>query len=198
MNLTELFEHDKTMRETDFRMFKACNDASRNWAYKPEFYELKNKLLKQFGRANGYDLQVIERECNACHGTGIYTRGGYQVAQCNRCDDGRYETVKVLLERWVMNGELFHNPVGRVGMVRAQHVTETIKGLVEHTPPDINPDFAHFCLLYKYDMTGFLDRQRRLAKIVDRKRWGECARGSDNFFQTLQRYYYVREDELPF
>lgn len=211
-----LFEPDVYVPVSDFKLFKSCNSAAKNWKYKPAFYQLKDKLLRMFGVACGHDLQVIKHVCYTCGGSGMYTSDRV----CYNCTDGVHQVVNVCLERWVLNGELFHIPLGRVdirtGMLwadvsRPREATDkiytfknTIQGLVTHLTPAVNPDYAYICLLYKYDRDGFFAHLLQLQKSLsaaDWKKWGELSAGRLNFFEVLQEWFIgpqEEEDDLPF
>lgn len=188
-----LFEPDIKMPHSDFALFRACNNADRLWMYKQSFYQLKNELLEKYADHAGYDKQEVEYKCDACRGTGWYNMD----RRCYRCLDGVYSVRVYYLKRYVLNGQLFHRPVDRVD----GPINKTIKGLVEHSAPEINPGFAYACLLKKYKQDEFYAHLRRLRGTFTRadwKKWGEIAARSGNIIAALQEWYGVEVDELPF
>lgn len=148
-----------------FNYFIACNRASKSWTYKQDFYTLKNLILDKHGRFDGYDLQIIEKRCWSCNGTGEYCNYySYQSSngkeECWKCDGtGVYEKKAIALMRYVLNDQLFHRPFGAVKPGQAYFTYQelkvqyhnTIKGIIEHVPvPDIDLQLAFVQLLAAY------------------------------------------------
>lgn len=92
--------------------------ANRNCKRK-EFYALKQKLVKEYGRFKGYDLQYIPgKKCYSCSGKGrfrkyhYYYRYHYYETCWNCGGDGWYKIRRlVLLARYEFGEYEFHQPV---------------------------------------------------------------------------------------
>jgi hypothetical protein len=108
-----------------------------------DFYLLKNRLLKQYGITNGYDVQFIEgKECHACDGSGIYVGYSWHTDEpfscsCNRCYNGWYKRPSwVLLERLRFSNYVFHQPKGKYyskeELPPVFPATVTVEGYIEH------------------------------------------------------------------
>lgn len=128
MQTTLTFEPDITIPHTDMALLKACNNARRGWVYKQLFYDLKNRILEKYATVSGYDVQTVRRECYTCRGTGWYE---YNRACYNCIGSGVYSERQFFLQRYVLNGELFHRPVD---LPVGQQVG-AINGLVELANP---------------------------------------------------------------
>lgn len=149
--------------ERDLKLFVVCNQANRNWFSKQLFYQFKNKLLTKHNHPNGFDLQIIERPCYNCNGTGIYH--GREV--CHSCRKGIYSTSYILLARYLLNGVIFHIPhltqndahtyINPNTVFTDFNYTNVIRGLVEHKETKFSADVALVELLLKYDRPMFID-----------------------------------------
>jgi hypothetical protein len=100
-----------------------------NAGYYPEkdyFYRFKDRFLRQHGRADGWDRQIITKLCHRCGGKGYWTQcticGYYGPCDlcwhtvplekhvCGRCDDGIYARNIYYLERFILGDTVFHIP----------------------------------------------------------------------------------------
>ena len=121
--------------------FVLCNTAPRGWEYKQCFYSLaKEPMLRLHGQRAGFDLQIIEKKCWECAGTGT---DYHCTDKCGYCyGSGIYETKKIVLERYILNGRVFHQPTkllwSKVGLF-----DNILNGLVVHNSEVNSPD-AHF------------------------------------------------------
>lgn len=118
--------------------------------YLNEFYYIKDKMLKRYGRAVGYDIQHIRgKKCNSCGGTGqhpkySFTTGKiYDYEDCYRCWNGWYKMpIWVCLERVKFGRYLFHQP-----LKREEHIgnpfTKNILGWEVSTNPVIEGYIEH-------------------------------------------------------
>jgi hypothetical protein len=109
--------------------FRLCNSAEKEWVYKRAFYAFKTRFLHRYGVPSGFDRQIIDQECWACAGTGLFAAQ----TTCNRCGgDGVHSTAQVWLARYDLAGQIYHipheNPEGFVEPVRE------IEGLIQHRP----------------------------------------------------------------
>ena len=115
--------------ERHFRWFVLANSGA--YSLKQTFYRLKANLLVEYGVQDGSDLQVIEKRCHACGGSGIWSCGSWNSEECYDCDGtGIYDTRRVHLQRWLLNGRIFHCPDGLKRADVAYRTTFT--GLVTH------------------------------------------------------------------
>lgn len=171
-----LFKDNTDIPEAHFHAFKACNSASL-WHYKQSFYRLKNEILQKYGHEADYDLQIIKKQCYFCNGTGKFKLAGKLPETCWSCNgSGIYQTKKVVLKRWLLNGEVFHNPVGdlyfgddnlkifdgyedgypkfRYEKFRGKIVNQ-IEGVIKHEPVKLNITWAFYYLLWNYKREYF-------------------------------------------
>lgn len=119
INMQLLFDKEVVMPTALFHCFKACNQAPRTWVHKQAFYQFKNEYLQKHATFNDYDLQRVEIKCTSCDGKGNYSRyvwamDDYYHDKCWHCNKGVYAVYYVALKRWILNGHLFHQPMGRV------------------------------------------------------------------------------------
>lgn len=129
----------------------------------PEFYAVKNKLLKLHGKHIGYDVQFIEgKKCHTCGGSGIYTGYYWESGErwqdsCNRCYGGWYKRpVWNILERVQFGKYIFHQPKERVYKNPNLSAASTITGYIDHSHSK-HGDTAHFILMLMYE-PGYLRR----------------------------------------
>lgn len=97
-----------------------------------QFYDIKDKVLKRFGQAEGFDYQRIDKKCWDCDGGVSVWNDDY----CSRCDgSGIYLTTYVKLERWRLGWRVFHRPVDRyVDRDSYYDFEENDEGLVRRAP----------------------------------------------------------------
>ena len=161
------FTDNADIPESHLYALRVCN--SGNWCYKRSFYELKNQILSKYGHEADYDLQHIVKRCYSCDGKGNHERG-----QCWNCDKGVYSRKDVLLKRYIINGALFHKPIGELIGNRIKifdgyedyeydsfakfryesfdgKIVSTITGLIKHEPVGLHPVWAYYYLLGFYD-----------------------------------------------
>lgn len=101
------------------------------WPHRERFYELKDRLLRKYGRQVGTDWQHIVKKCWTCDGTGCYQHWSGDLDDCLRCHNGIYDEFWVELERWEWCGRIFHRPARRV-RARPMVSTEFIEGRIQH------------------------------------------------------------------
>ena len=96
------------------RLLHIANSAPpTNKAKRERFYAMKQRILRWFGREDGYDLQQIDgKQCWSCGGTGGY----YTEHDCYKCGgDGWYKSpVWITLKRWKFGRYTFHEPIQRL------------------------------------------------------------------------------------
>lgn len=171
------FTENADIPESHLYAFRVCNSAGE-WAYKSSFYKLKNELLLKYAHEADYDLQHIVKTCHSCDGKGNHHTG----SQCYRCDKGVYARKKVILKRWILNGAVFHQPVGELvdgtknlkifsGYYEDEYngedypafkyetftgrIVSEILGYIKHEPIGLHPIWAFYYLLWNYDREGF-------------------------------------------
>jgi hypothetical protein len=133
------------------------------------FYPFKDRLLRQHGRTDGWDRQIITKICNRCGGKGYWTQcsicgyGGscdycWHVAPrerrtCDRCEDGIYSRRIYYLERFILGDTVFHIPA-RIpeNDPPVPLFVSTIEGRIAHAHVDgREARFAAFRLFKIYD-----------------------------------------------
>lgn len=138
---------------SDFSLFIGLN--SNMFEQKRTFYILKDAILNEFGQIDGYDLQHIKKKCWNCDGDGIFKRYGWfdgkwvivDRERCRSCIKGVYAEYTVPLQRYILNGGIFHKPV----TTATGEYKGKIEGLVRHTTiADFNCTRALDELLDKY------------------------------------------------
>lgn len=76
-----------------------------------EFYAIKERLLRRYGRITDYEWQEIRKECWGPWGREYGERQGCQGAKCPHCrGTGVFDIRWVNLERWEWSGHVFHRP----------------------------------------------------------------------------------------
>lgn len=168
---------------------KVCNSAV-NWSEKQSFYTFKKHILKKYGNEDGYDLQVIKKECYDCNGTGVFKCNWKPTETCWSClGSGTYKTKSFILKRYFINRVLFYEPLGE--LIHGQLVSfdgyydeypaekkfkynyfdepikNTINGIIKHEKiSDLNPTFAYYYLLWNYDKTLLLSEINKYVKSM--------------------------------
>jgi hypothetical protein len=104
------------------------------------FYALKVKLLQQYGRLIGYDLQHIVYHCWNCE-------AGCERCNTQGCGNGVWEQVWVRLERWQMGTYIFNVPIRRTFYDPEEKVT--LEGFVKHKlyPYHLSAECAYLLFL---------------------------------------------------
>lgn len=207
-----------------FHCFKACNQAPRTWAHKQAFYQFKNEYLQKYAMFNDYDLQRVEVKCNACDGKGNFTKyyweiNDTQTARCWFCNKGVYAVYFVALKRWLLNGNLFHQPMGRVnengvrvtlsGVEASAHDTSwytssiiyrnKITGYITHPSLKVNPTFPYMVLMYKYNRTEFnrvIQAEYQWAQTRAKHRLNELLRKSKSTLRAYASYFEIGEADI--
>jgi hypothetical protein len=102
-----------------------------------EFYAIKSRLLKKYGRFVEHQVQYLEgKRCRSCGGSGIHhyeydNYGFLEPDPCWNCDNGWYKKPTwVILERIRFGRYYFHQPIGRQYTKPLTPVT--INGYVDH------------------------------------------------------------------
>lgn len=125
----------------------------------PEFYVIKNRILKKYGKHRCYDVQFIEgKKCYSCNGSGlfwVYYRGEYDT--CWHCHNGWYKRpVWNVLSRVEFGKYSFHQPFAR-SYTKPENSIGIIEGYIEHNKSNYS-DFAGFVLFQIYDFKGYWKR----------------------------------------
>lgn len=161
--------------ESHFRAFQVCN--TDKWIGKRGFYEMKNLILRVYGHENDYDLQYLELKCHSCNGSGWY----YSDSRCRNCGGtGIFRNKRVVLERFLLNGHVFHKPLGELEqrsgtaylkiftgyseVFEWEHpypqfkyepfigiIRNRIHGLITHEKPSLSALWSYLYLLWHYD-----------------------------------------------
>lgn len=173
------FEQNLDIPKSHFHAFMVCNSAASNWSHKQAFYDLKNEMLDTFGHKAEFDLQIIKQRCHSCNGTGVFKCHWKLRELCWSCNgSGTYRTKKVVLQRFILNNNVFHKPIGEyftntVGVFNGWDewgrailkncpfsgtFINKIDGLIKHEPMDANPTFSFYYLLWNYNRAFFYKR----------------------------------------
>jgi hypothetical protein len=126
-----LFPEPIDIPEAHMKAFIVCNSSPTQ-----TFYLLKDKILTKYGHRNDYDLQIIKQTCNSCDGTGIFKSDWKPRESCWSCGgDGIFRRKKIILERWLLNGNLYHKPLGEFFNIPVDTIIKNkIDGYIRHTP----------------------------------------------------------------
>ncbi len=102
------------------------------------FYPLKDKVLRKYGRFEGYDRQVLSYPCWRCHGTGVLSDlWGSAGAACTKCGgDGIWETRTYFLERWLLEERVFHIPTTLTALPEGAREISVITKKIVHGAVD--------------------------------------------------------------
>ena len=194
----------------DLKLFRICNQASKHWYNKPAFYQFKSSLLTKYGHENGYDLQIIERVCFNCSGSGIH----WNKEPCWQCNKGIHHTSYVLLKRYLLNGEVFHcphlstndkwtGPINKNTIYREFEYKNIIIGLIKHEPSEYNLEVAIVELYLKYDteqLYRYLEFWSKGLRTKALHKWKKSLRKYGISVKSIAEYFGVKKDidELPF
>ena len=95
---------------------------------KGEFYFVKQKLLKKYGKKICYDKQIIEKICNTCRGLGEV---GYRL--CLHCDNGVWKRIWVKLAVVKLGNNEFHYPKNKFSISEPKFkARKLIEGYINH------------------------------------------------------------------
>jgi hypothetical protein len=170
MSQIQLFETVKTIPDRHLGMMINANSNAKHTRWAAYWYELKDKILKNYGSDCGYDYQLIEHQCWNCQGSGIYSIGN----TCRSCGGtGIYSTERIVLQRFVINGEIFHKPINKVSSLAdifEYRVQKIINGVIAHKRGDEKQAFIDFILLSSiYDRYNCAFLMNSVFNIVNRK-----------------------------
>ncbi len=134
---------------------------------KQSFYSnVKSVILEKFGIFDGYDQQIIKKQCWSCNGTGIYTHTTYHYPEgnktqrkepCYSCIKGIYSTRQFFLKRYLLNEKLYHIPCDfEPIIVTPDLIKNSIDGIIKHETVDSQKSHrAYIILLFLYNKTKF-------------------------------------------
>lgn len=93
---------------------------------KQDFYALKERLLDQYAKVDGYDIQEITKKCWG------YDDDGCPGITCRKCGGtGIFDRFWVLLQRYRWGKYIFHSPASNRTRIKPCHPV-TIHGYVTH------------------------------------------------------------------
>ncbi|OQA11751.1 MAG: hypothetical protein BWY67_00738 [Bacteroidetes bacterium ADurb.Bin397] len=149
---TVLFPEPIDIPEAHMKAFIVCNSSPTQ-----TFYLLKDKILTKYGHRNDYDLQTIKQTCNSCDGTGKFKCHWKHTETCWSClGDGVFRIKKIILERWLINGNLFHKPLGEFIYTPFSGIIKNeIQGYIRHERVEGNPHYCLYYLMWNYDRDMF-------------------------------------------
>jgi hypothetical protein len=90
-----------------------------------EFYAMKDRLLRKYGKRIGEDIQHIAHEC---YGWGFDGCDGLTCQKCN--GSGVHHHSYVTLERWEFAGRIFHSAPKPIGYTLPKNIN--IEGRIRH------------------------------------------------------------------
>ncbi len=143
----------------------------------PEFYEIKNRILKKYGRHICYDVQFIEgKRCRSCYGTGThikwnwYTGKAYDQDICWNCDGtGWYKRpVWNILARLELGKYTFHQPYQR-SYTKPDNGIPVIEGYIDHNLSKYSALAA--TMLFLFFEKGYLKKWYKNAGLGWRLMW---------------------------
>lgn len=157
--------------------------ANRN-TKNPEFYAIKDLILKKHGTQIGYDIQHLDgNKCWTCNGSGQYERysqyppyKAYDWEPCNRCfGSGWYRLPAwVCLARIQFGKYIFHRPLKREFCVKNPFTVEemgfevfttpVIEGYIDHDESWFGP-YAVLILYAIYNHEAFRKEWIEFKKI---------------------------------
>ena len=159
----------------------------------PNFYAIKNRLVKKYGELIGYDVQHIPgKTCNSCGGRGQHPRYGYNGkiydwADCYHCNWGWYKLPEWnILERYRFEKYIFHQPLKRVYSKEAIDVPIGCKidGYIEHRSSKWGLD----CLILLYIIFDFKRWWKEYQfKYTYHYQWNTPWRFINNVLHIIQR-----------
>ena len=171
------------------------------------FYPLKDKLLKRFGESDGWDLQVIVKDCWDCEGTGKadwwYEEGDDDCESCY--GTGEYSRREYCLLRYRLGDRIYHRPVdiceaNELNIAVPSEKRSVISGRITHGSYDLSPldgERALKWMLLRY-------QPKTLIAMVwrnNRPRWiGRLIRKCDRWVENvlIQRFNLQKHDDIPF
>lgn len=109
-------------------------NADTGATYRQEFYALKERLLRRYGRFDGHQIQEIKKLCWGPWGHEYGERAGCKGEGCPHCrGTGVFDIRWVRLERWVWQGYVFHRPVDDTRIIPSPYPpANMIHGRIEH------------------------------------------------------------------
>lgn len=175
--ITIPFKENADIPEAHLYAFRVCNSAGA-WHDKEAFYKLKSEILKKYGHEADYDLQIIKKRCHSCYGKGLFRFHRNMVEHCWSCQGtGIYQSKKVVLKRYILNGAIFHEPTGELyytgelkvfdfredGYGRPSfkylpfngRIVNEIDGIIKHEPMELNATWSFYYLLWNYNREMF-------------------------------------------
>jgi hypothetical protein len=202
-----------------FYAFKVCNAMSNNHR-KQQFYRLKNSILAKYAHPNDYDIQHVEKKCHTCYGSGMYWKDDI----CRNCNGtGIWANKKVVLQRYILNGQVFHQPKGELtynGDIKIFDgydtsdwyddaprfryekftgvIKDSISGIIEHKPYKLNSEWAFFYLLWFYDREQFFTRMNNDLKAYQTNTQHKLRQLLSKFspLKAYAEFYKVEKSEL--
>jgi len=157
----KLFETKKDIPKWIADYFYLAN--SGTYSGKQSFYSnVKTIILDKFGIFDGYDQQIIKKECWSCHGTGLYKHYWYECGElmcikqekCYSCIKGVYSTRQFFLKRYILNENIYHIPCDFEPIVGP--IKNKINGIIKHETVNSEQAYrAYIILLFLYNKNKF-------------------------------------------
>lgn len=151
------------------------------------FYQIKNKILKRFGKFICYDVQFIEGKKCYC-GDGIYGYDWYgNIVECYKCNGtGWYKKpVWNILSKIKFGKYEFHQPYAKV-FKKPDNSIHIINGYIDHNFSDYGK-FALIILYLVYDFSGFWKRWYKSIGTGWRLSWWLPKNYINNIFHLIKK-----------
>lgn len=125
-----------------------------------QFYSIKAKVLKEYGKPDGFDIQEIPgKPCDACDGSGHYHAFRDDAGECSYCGgNGWYkDPFYCILERYILGKCTFHTPGKRryLQTPSAEELAQAKSRLgryISHAEPT---RYANYCKLLLFLLFNF-------------------------------------------
>ncbi len=155
------------------------------------FYKIKNRILKKYGKHICYDIQFIPgKKCWTCGGTGVYeyfdifTGKVYDRDFCRHCSDGWYKRpVWNILAKVRFGKYEFHQPWKRV-YEKPDNGIVPFEGYIDHNRSKYG-EFALFVLFLCFEK-GYLKRWYKMQGHAWCSRWWRPKNWANNLIHIIK------------
>lgn len=196
---------DKWISVRQLMLLNICNASAPNSIFKDGMYSLKSEIIRKYGKDDGFDLQIINKECWSCDGTGTFKSSWKMPETCWSCmGSGLYATHRIMLKRFVLNGQVFHEP--RPEQSESDRTPKNIiKGYIRHKQPECNGTYAYAELLWHFKpeaLPQLILSYGEMLQTRAKHKYRRCLRKANSMLEGLRDYFGMKpeiaQDELPF